>query len=61
MFGMSLVTYIIVQITGFTAYKLPTFTLRDGVYARMQKELAAREEFVFGNKYVFFFLWLVQF
>jgi hypothetical protein len=49
MFGMALVTYVITQLAEFTAYKLPVGKLRDGVYSRLQKELAAREEYVFGN------------
>ncbi|KAI8977607.1 hypothetical protein BDF20DRAFT_577450 [Mycotypha africana] len=54
MFGMALTTYILVQLAEFTAYKLPTNKMRDGVYARMQKELASREEFVFNNTGVYF-------
>ncbi|OBZ82166.1 tRNA threonylcarbamoyladenosine dehydratase 1 [Choanephora cucurbitarum] len=50
MFGMALVTYVVVQLGGFTAYKLPANKIRDGVFSRMQKELAAKEEFVFNNK-----------
>ncbi|KAI8338780.1 hypothetical protein EDC96DRAFT_523168 [Choanephora cucurbitarum] len=50
MFGMALVTYVVVQLGGFTAYKLPATKIRDGVFSRMQKELAAKEEFVFNNK-----------
>lgn len=49
MFGMALVTYVITQLAEFTAYKLPGGKLRDGVYSRMQKELASREECIFGN------------
>ncbi|KAI7902475.1 uncharacterized protein BX663DRAFT_511189 [Cokeromyces recurvatus] len=50
MFGMALVTYILVQLADFTAYKLPANKMRDGVYTRLQKELASREEFIFKNK-----------
>ncbi|KAI8334123.1 hypothetical protein BD560DRAFT_493917 [Blakeslea trispora] len=50
MFGMALVTYVVVQLGSFTAYKLPANKMRDGVFARMQKELAAKEEFVFNNR-----------
>ncbi|KAI9471000.1 MAG: hypothetical protein EXX96DRAFT_374731 [Benjaminiella poitrasii] len=50
MFGMALVTYVLVRLADFTAYKLPATKMRDGVYARMQKELESREEFVFKNK-----------
>ncbi|KAI8090110.1 uncharacterized protein B0P05DRAFT_594468 [Gilbertella persicaria] len=50
MFGMALVTFVIVQLGEFTAYQLPANKMRDGVYARMQKELAAKEEYVFHNK-----------
>ncbi|KAG2215928.1 hypothetical protein INT46_004184 [Mucor plumbeus] len=49
MFGMALVTYIIVQLAEFTAYKLPVNKMRDGVYSRLQKELAAREQVIFNN------------
>lgn len=49
MFGMALVTYVIVQLAEFTAYKLPTNKMRDGVYSRLQKELAAREQVIFNN------------
>lgn len=50
MFGLALATYIITQLTDFTAYTLPTNKMRDGVYARLLKEVASKEEFVFGNK-----------
>ncbi|KAG0749955.1 hypothetical protein G6F57_000010 [Rhizopus arrhizus] len=50
MFGMSLTTYIILQLAGFNAYELPQNKGRDGVYSRIQKELAGKEEFTFGNK-----------
>jgi hypothetical protein len=49
MFGMALVTYVITQLAEFTAYKLPGGKLRDGVYSRLQKELASREEYIFSN------------
>lgn len=49
MFGMALVTYVIVQLAEFTAYKLPANKMRDGVYSRLQKELAAREQVIFNN------------
>ncbi|GAN09190.1 molybdopterin-converting factor [Mucor ambiguus] len=49
MFGMALVTYVIVQLAEFTAYKLPANKMRDGVYSRLQKELAAREQVIFKN------------
>jgi hypothetical protein len=49
MFGLALVTYIITQLADFTAYTLPTNKMRDGVYSRLQKEVAAKEEFVYNN------------
>ncbi|KAI8637179.1 hypothetical protein BD408DRAFT_425026 [Parasitella parasitica] len=49
MFGMALVTYVIVQLAEFTAYKLPANKMRDGVFSRLQKELAAREQVIFNN------------
>lgn len=50
MFGMSLTTYVILQLAEFNAYELPQNKGRDGVYSRIQKELAGKEEFTFGNK-----------
>ncbi|KAG1179469.1 hypothetical protein G6F70_001154 [Rhizopus microsporus] len=50
MFGMSLTTYVILQLAGFTAYELPETKGRDGVYSRIQKEVARKEEAVYGNK-----------
>lgn len=50
MFGMALTTYVILQVAKFDAYKLPQNKGRDGVYSRIQKELAGKEEFTFGNK-----------
>lgn len=54
MFGMALVTYIATQLAEFTAYTLPTNKMRDGVYNRLQKEVAAKEEFIHNNKYDYF-------
>jgi hypothetical protein len=49
MFGMALVTYIVTHLADFTAYTLPANKMRDGVYSRLQKEVASKEEFVYGN------------
>ncbi|KAI7892701.1 uncharacterized protein EV154DRAFT_537333 [Mucor mucedo] len=49
MYGMALVTYIVTQLAEFSAYKLPTNKMRDSVYARLQKDVASKEEFVYGN------------
>lgn len=50
MFGMALVTYVVTQLAEFTAYTLPTSKMRDSVYTRLQKEVASKEEHVYGNK-----------
>jgi hypothetical protein len=49
LFGLSLTTYVIVQLGDFTAYKLPCRKMRDGVFSRMQKELAAKEAYLYSN------------
>lgn len=49
MFGMALVTYVATQLAEFTAYNLPTSKMRDSVYNRLQKEVASKEEYVYGN------------
>lgn len=49
MFGMAIVTYIATQLADFTAYKLPSNKMRDSVYNRLQKEVAAKEEFIYNN------------
>ncbi|KAG2229618.1 hypothetical protein BDF21DRAFT_496908 [Thamnidium elegans] len=49
MFGMALVTYVVTQLAEFTAYTLPTSKMRDSVYIRLQKEVASKEEYVYGN------------
>ncbi|CAO3642552.1 unnamed protein product [Mucor hiemalis] len=49
MFGMAIVTYIATQLADFTAYTLPSNKMRDSVYNRLQKEVAAKEEFVYDN------------
>lgn len=49
MFGMAITTYIATQLADFTAYTLPTSKMRDSVYIRLQKEVASKEEYVYGN------------
>ncbi|KAI8880512.1 hypothetical protein K501DRAFT_254826 [Backusella circina FSU 941] len=49
LFGLSLTTYIIVQLGDFNAYTLPSRKMRDGVFTRMQKELAAKEAYLYNN------------
>lgn len=49
MYGMALVTYIVTQLAEFSAYTLPTNKMRDSVYTRLQKDVASKEEFVYGN------------
>ncbi|KAI9366441.1 hypothetical protein BD770DRAFT_311551 [Pilaira anomala] len=50
MFGMAITTYIATQLADFTAYTLPTSKMRDSVYIRLQKEVASKEEYVYGNR-----------
>lgn len=49
MYGMALVTYIVTQLAEFTAYTLPTSKMRDSVFIRLQKDVASKEEYVYGN------------
>ncbi|KAG0165717.1 hypothetical protein DFQ28_008379 [Apophysomyces sp. BC1034] len=48
MFGMAIATHILLDIADFPALDAPSLKPRDGTYARIHRELVARENNVYG-------------
>ncbi|KAI7865713.1 hypothetical protein BDF14DRAFT_1729857 [Spinellus fusiger] len=49
-FGMAIATFILLQLADFSAYATPLPCVREGLYARLLRDLATRESLQFNSK-----------